>query len=141
MKNKELVYNVYIEDFNSKKIKVFNIFNSYRFYEDLLKINKKYKDNFEEFSQQVKSSIMYSFWSKCEYEIILTSWPAYVNSEEIDRLVSKREEKLKKYNHFYIDYVNLTVGEKIDVYDQIMLNWDIFIKYLWENKNLIKKRK
>ncbi len=138
----ELIYNVYIEDFNNKDIIKYNIFDHYYFYNDLVKHKKKYGKEFNEFSNAVKKSLSYYFWSKSEYEIVLTSWPPYVESEEIDRLVKEREEHNKKYSSIFIrDTVKLTVGEKVDIYGQIMMNWDIFIKYIWENLKHIKVKK
>lgn len=43
----------------------------------------------------------YYFWSKCEWEIIICPW------------VGKADDI------------------KIDVYDQLMLNWDKFVDYVW----------
>lgn len=141
MKKEELVYNVYFEDFNERKIVIYNIFSHYRFYDSLLKIKKENADDFDAFAADVKASLLYYFWSKSEYEIILTSWPPYVEAEELDRLVSERDDFVKKNGFFYRNHVNLSVEEKIDIYDQVLLNWDIFIKYLWDNKDLIKKRR
>lgn len=107
-----LEWNVYKEDFNNKKIEIFNVFNHHYFMEDLVKIKRKCKEK-EEFAKAVKSSLMYYYWSKCEWEIILQSWPQREN-----------------FN-----------AKKIDVYDQVMLNWDKFIDYLWENKKEIKLKK
>lgn len=107
-----LEWNVYIEDINRKEIEIFNIFKHSRFLDDLIKYKKKYKEK-EEFLEKVKSSLMYYYWSKCEWEITLHDWPPHDSF---------------KY-------------EKIDVYQQVMLNWNQFGDYLWENKNLIKKEK
>lgn len=108
-----LEWNVYLEDFNNRKIKVYNIFNHYNFYEYCLKAKKKYEDDKDKFLEEIKSSLMYCFWSKCEYEVILTGWPKRTDFNE----------------------------EKIDAYDQVMLNWPIFSEYIWENKKEIKKKK
>lgn len=135
-----LVYNVYLEDFNNKCIKTINIFDHASFYNSLLRIKREQKDNFEKFSEEVKKSLMYNFWSKSEYEVVITSWPPYVESEEIDRLIKNRDDHTEKWGNFYRTDVRLMVGDKIDIYDQVLLNWDIFIKYLWDNRNLIKKR-
>ncbi len=107
-----LEWNVYIEDINRKEIEIFNIFKHSRFLDDLIKYKKKYKEK-EEFLEKVKSSLMYYYWAKCEWEITLHDWPPHDSF---------------KY-------------EKIDVYQQVMLNWNQFGDYLWENKNLIKKEK
>lgn len=107
-----LEWNVYISDFNKKEIIVYNVFNHYSFIEDLKKIIKKYTDK-KEFSEEVRKTLMYYYWSKCEWEIILEGWPQKPNFKD----------------------------EKIDVYDQIILNWDKFINYVWENKSEIRKIK
>lgn len=140
MDEQKLIFNVYLEDFNSHKVITYNIFNHARFYDDLREIKKENSNNFKAFSQAVKAIISYYFWSRSEYEIILTSWPPYVEAKELDRLVSERDDSIKKNGFFYRNHVNLSVEEKIGIYDQVMLNWDIFIKYLWDNKELIKKK-
>lgn len=105
-----LEWNVYIDDINKRKIIIFNVFKHYSFCEDLKEIIKKYK-TIEDFSTELKRICMYYFWSKCEYEIILTCFPKW--------------DKFKE--------------EKIDVYSQLNLNWDKFVNYIWENKNKILK--
>ena len=76
---------------------------------------------------------MYYFWSKSEYEIVITSFPPYIDKKEI--------EKLTKTNKKIREAVNLDTGKKIDIFDQIMINQDKFIDYLWNNKKLLKKNK
>ena len=137
----KLVYNVYMENFNNRSIEVLNIFEHGGFYQSLIRIKKEAGDNFQVFADNVKTELMYHFWSKSEYEVVITSWPPYVDGQEIDRLVAERQERIDKWGNFYRTSVCPTVGEKIDIYDQVMMNWDIFIKYLWDNKSLIKKVK
>lgn len=105
-----LTWNVYISNFNQKRIETHNIFNHYGFIEDCKKIYKKYKDDKENFLEQVRKSLMYYYWSKCEWEIILSHWPPRENAHD----------------------------EKIDVYDQVMLNWPQFSEYIWNNKEEFK---
>lgn len=50
---------------------------------------------------------MYYFWAKCEYEVIVSSWPPREGSER-----------------------------KIDVYDQLKENWDIFRKLVFKELKL-----
>lgn len=137
----ELCYNVYYNNFNSKEIEVFNIFDHGLFYERAYKAKLKYKDDFEKFAEEIKRWLMYCFWSKSEYEVIITSWPPYVSGEEIDRLTETKKKQLEEYQRFYRESARLECGSKIDIYDQVMLNWDIFIKYVWDNRKLLKKRK
>ena len=129
--NNELTWNAYIEDGNSNTINVFNIFNSFRFISDIIKANNKYKNDFE-FLQEVRASLMYAFWSKSEYEVIITSWPPYIEKEEFERLT---KEEIK-----YRTWVNLSLGEKIDIYNQVMINWEAFKLYLLTNRKFIPKK-
>lgn len=59
----------------------------------------------EELKEVVKVESQYQFGGRCEYEMILTGWPAQKN-----------------------DY-------KIDVHEQIMMNIDIVTDILWEEMN------
>ena len=105
-----LEWNVYWEDFNNKQIVVRNVFAlSHSFITYLKEDVKKFKRK-EDFIEQLQKDLRYCYWCKSEYEVIITSWPS---KEECDK--------------------------KIDVYKQIMINWDKFAEYVWENRKLIKK--
>lgn len=104
----KLEWYVYFADINSLHIIKYNIFKHYSFYESLKSHIKNFK-NKEDFSEWLRKNTMYYFWSKCEYEIILTCFPEW--------------DRFKK--------------EKIDIYNQLQLNWDKFVNYIWENKNNI----
>ncbi len=106
---KPLTWNVYYEDFNARRIVIHNVFNHAGFYDDCRRAAKKYKDDKEQFAEAVRHSLMYYYWSKCEWEVILTSWPPHSDFHD----------------------------EKIDVYDQVRLNWDRFIDYLWTNRGAL----
>ena len=110
----EPVWHVYMEDFNEHKIKVFNVFRHYTFYNELAKLIKKWRKDKDTaaLEKEVKGWVMYCFWSKCEYEILLSSW-------------------IRK------DIVKM----KIDIYDQLMLNWDSFFKYILEYEKDFKVMK
>ena len=69
-----LEWNVYIEDFNSREIKTYNIFNHGYFLQDCKEIAEEYK-NKNDFETKINKSLMYYFWSQCEWEIILSDWP------------------------------------------------------------------
>lgn len=102
---KDLKWYAYYHDWNSDKIRPYNIFNHGSFREDVEKYLKKYK-NKEEFAERLKSSLMYYFWSKCEWEVVITPWISRKDTKDI----------------------------KIDVYDQVMNNWDVFLDYVWNSK-------
>jgi len=57
----------------------------------------------EEFNEFIKKEAKYYFWAKCEYEMIIHGWPKQKNNE------------------------------KVDVYNQLVLNWDVFIDNFWNS--------
>ena len=91
-----LEWNVFRHDVNSKKIVTFNIFNHWKFNEDVQKSLKKFKDK-DEFAELLRRDLMYYFWSKCEHEVVITSWPPYIDMKELDRLNDERTEHRGKY--------------------------------------------
>ena len=157
---KELQYNIYNEDINHNEIKPYNIFNHGGFHESLLKIKKEFKKAYkkfwvehdkcnsafeftkwetqykkEVFEPAVLHALRYYFWAKCEYEIILTDWPTHISKEEFDRIRSTNEDPKYRFT------IDPEYGEKVDIYDQVMLNKDIFIDYLWANIDSIRENK
>lgn len=112
-KKPDLCWNVYYESFSKRKIEVFNIFDHYRFVKDCAKELRKVKEDREAGSKILRSNLMYFFWSKCEYEVVITPWVNPQNTKEYDR--------------------------KIDVYEQVMNNWHVFFEYAWaRRKDIIK---
>lgn len=103
-------WNVFYYDINRKKISTFNIFDHGRFREDIKKELRKCKTK-EEFAERLKSNLMYYFWSKAEWEIIISPWVG--GDRERDAV-------------------------KIDVYEQVMNNFDILLDYVWNNKKEFK---
>lgn len=123
----EMIWNVYRYNFNAQEIEIFNVFDHIRFANSVKELLKEY-DKKEDFEKKLNSIAMYNFWSKCEYEIVITSWPPYISKKEIDKIIE--EEKNCKYR----TNVNLEVGSKIDIYQQLKLNWEHFVDYVWSFK-------
>lgn len=139
---KKLTWYIINYDFNSRKIEAVNLFEyNWVFLKSLLEAKKKYKDSFIDFAEEVRSALQHEFWSRCEYETIITSWPPHIDSEELDRLNEERNKKLIEGYSVYRQNVNLDVSYKIDIYTQVMMNWDRFIEYVWNNKQLITAKK
>lgn len=105
MSAKKIEWFVYYHNMNAQEIQAFNIFNHGSFRVDVEKYLKKYKDK-EEFAERLKRSLMYYFWSKSEYEVIISPWCGARDTKDI----------------------------KIDIYNQVMNNWDIFLDYVWDSK-------
>ena len=107
-KNRELVWNVFYHNSNAKEIQFFNIFDHWRFREDIERALKNSKTR-EELEKKVKSELFYHFCSKYEWEVLITTFPA------------KDDETIK-----------------VDVYWQVINNFDRFIDYLAKNKRFRK---
>lgn len=100
-------WNVYWWDPNAKEIRVQNVFNlSIKFQHELDELKRKKNEISEEhFSRELNFAAKYCFWSKCEHEIWVSDWMSDTKDG----------------------------GKKIDVYDQLRLNWDDFADYVWRN--------
>lgn len=66
----------------------------------------------KEIRNWVERELRFQFWGRCEWEMILSSWPSYTNE--------KGEAILKE-------------GKKIDVYEQCELNMDIIVQIFKED--------
>ena len=104
--NSELKWFVFVEDINKKRIRVYNIFEHKDFMEDCNDAWENYKNKHHDFlryQENIDSILMYYFWCKCEWEIILSNFPP--------------SDSFQK--------------KKIDVYQQVKMNWDKFIDYIF----------
>ena len=99
-------WNVYYHDPNKQEIRPLNIFNHSRFNNDVQEHLKKCKDK-GEFAEKLQTELMYNFWCKSEYEILICPW-----------CFRKREDE----------------EIKVDIYSQVMLNWERFLDYVWNSK-------
>lgn len=113
MKKNNLTWNVYI--CNNNEIKIYNIFNHSNFMKDLIKIKTH---DMNEFEKEIKKLLQYFFCCKAEWEITITSFPVYTTDKKNDSNAIR-------------NLISLDVEQKVNVYDQILLNWNSFLTYLW----------
>lgn len=132
-------YYVYKESFNDNEIEKFNIFDHWRFLGHIENIFKK-RPTKEQAAEEIKNCLFYFYGSKCEYEIIITSFPCYINNEELDKIEEEKLKHKREYGYYpYINQVKPTIGEKVDIRQQVLLNWDIFFDYVWNFYNKEKE--
>ena len=105
-------WNAYYYNYNSRKVETHNVFNHWRFIEYSAKAIKKYKDDKKSLEEQIRRELMYYYWSKYEWEVIVAPFTSNPKEEE---------------------------EKKLDVYEQVMLNWNIFFEYFWEHRKEILK--
>lgn len=103
MIKQKLVWNVYRQSRDGTRFEAFNIFDHSSFRESVMKTIRKYRrsETRAEFVEEIKGDLMYYFWCKSEYELILRQW------------------------------VGRECEQKVDIFSQVYLNWDRFIDYLW----------
>lgn len=121
-----LVWYVYRHNINKNQIYKYNIFDHGRFREEVYELLNKHEMTYEDFSEKLRCTLIYYFWSKAEHEIVITSFPPYIDKREFDRLSSEEFKVLPN--------VRLRCGEKIDIYEQVRMNWDVFVGYVWNSK-------
>lgn len=119
-----MFWNVFIYDLNKRKIETKNLFNiSITFKEDFEALKKQIlKDDIitkEEFADELKSILMYTFWCRREYEIAVSDL-CWTYRDAID------EMKVREYDHY------CKTATKVDIYSQVMMNWDKFVDYVWK---------
>ena len=103
-----MTWNVFRYDINKRQIVVYNIFNHGGFIKDISKFVND--SNKEEFTEKLKKCVMYYFWARCEYEVVISGWPP----------------------------AHSDVDKKVDIYEQLMLNWYAFVDYVWEHVKRIE---
>ena len=101
----DITWNVFYHNSNSRSIETFNIFEHGSFREYVKKAARKVQSK-EDFAMQLRREVMYYFWSKCEWEVLISPWVGGNDDEKI----------------------------KVDVAWQIMNNWDVFVDYTWNNR-------
>lgn len=160
-----LVWNVYREDFNAREIEVYNVFEHWGFLQDLAKGLKKIdreekktrktlcidtlsaraKEEFEMniialTIETICKTCMYYFWSKCEHEVVVTRWPPYVSYEDYMDMTKEITDHNAKYGKNPLTINAWPVSSrKIDIYDQLRLNWEKFVGYIIANKKELYK--
>lgn len=133
----KLSWNVF--RYNRKDIETFNIFDHSSFYKEVIDITKKYSQSKTVFADKIITALRYYFWCKCEYEIIITSFPTYVSDEGLKEMVAEKERHIEEYGRCRFVQPRLDVEQKIDIYTQVMVNRIPFIDYLWNHKEEIKE--
>lgn len=96
------------ENINAKEFDKYDVMPYLISCYDEVKRKKTKPTTFDEFKEFVKDNSMYMYWSRCQYEVVLQSWPCGNNDK------------------------------KIDVHWQLMMNLDLVTRLLMENVGAIK---
>lgn len=137
------VFNVLEFDINSKKPKPYDVLPYFRECWKS-KYNKEEKETIKKtrskelFKNYIRAEAHYQFWARCEYEMLVASWPFGSH-----RLIEDMKEFLKNNPDLddyskCIDFENIVINDmkKIDIYDQIMMNIDVIVDILYKEFKL-----
>ena len=137
---KILSWKVKVFDCNAQRIKDYDIFKGH--YKDFVKKLKKKCVTKEEFSEAMDREMMWMFWGRCEWELIIELDEN--NHIWLNPWVGCREPENVRINvtnntdfdwQGFINTCHLHNNcEKIDVYSQLRYCWDAFITYLWTTR-------
>ena len=139
-----MIWNTYYYNCNKRKIELFNIFNHCTFNQKIMSLLNNYKFNKinkEEFTKEVKNNLIYYFWSKCEWELIISKdsdnkiyLSPWIGSNNIkEETIDITEDTLINWQEFANTHINKQIYKnkaKIDIYDQVNFVLDTFIDYL-----------
>ena len=128
--------------------KQFQPYNVLKYREEFIKKLKKKVASKEEFADKMKTEMMYYFWSKCEWEVILSNiddriiMSPWVGPEDVTLDVTDNEDFdwvgfFDKESERYINKNNI----KIDVYTQLEYKWSHFIDYCWNFHHKWQRKK
>ena len=84
----KLVWNAYNYRSVGQGLRVFNIFDHYSFMESVRKLLKKPMSK-EEFSEMLRREVLYYYWSKAEWELVITDTQPHIDCKELNRLLSE----------------------------------------------------
>ena len=137
--SKSLSWLVTYYDCNANKIKHYDIL---KYREEFIKKLKKKCNTKEEFSEKMRREMMYYFWSKAEWELIieidndnriwLNPWVGCREPENVRIDVTDREDF--DWKNFAKEHIGKQIYKneaKIDVFDQLEYKWTEFIDYCW----------
>ena len=103
---KRLAWYVIYYDRHLDMIGIFNVFDHREFFDDVQK-SLKNCDVIDSFADKLRHSLLYYFGYKYEWEIVIRPWSGGRDTQE----------------------------RKVDVYWQVMNNWDRFLEYVWSAKS------
>ena len=93
------------------------------------------------FKEYIISRSKYMFWARCEWEMLLASWPfgSYRLKNEMKEFL-KNPVNLDDYTQ-YLNFENIIIADmqKIDVHHQIEMNINIIVDILYKEFKLDKK--
>ena len=127
-------------DYNIPAITDYDLFP---YFEEFLLKLKKQKLTREEFAKEIKSELVYLYWSKCEYEIFIEKendgriylLPHCGGREKDVPFLDVTDDTSFDWKGFAEMHIKMQIygnKAKIDIWNQIEYRFDEFIDYCWD---------
>lgn len=84
LKKQHIPFYVINENVNAQKFETYDVMPYLIRCYDEVKRKETKPTTFDEFKEFVKSKSMYMYWSRCQYEVVLQSWPSGGHEKKID---------------------------------------------------------
>ena len=140
-----------VKNYNCNKDKIED-YDLFPYFETFLRELKKKKKTKEEFAKEIRSELMYHFWSRAQYELI-------VEIRENDRIyllpwcgcsdieaaaIDVTDDKDFDWKGFAEKHTKSQVygnSAKIDIWDQVEYRFEEFVSYCWDGIQTRKRKK
>ena len=93
------------------------------------------------FKEWVLDRSCYMFWARCEWEMLIGSWPYGSKNinDQMKEFMSEERNLDNYHDSIILDNIITSDMEKIDVHRQIEMNIDIIVDILYKELKLDKK--
>lgn len=132
-------------DCNAQKIIDYDIL---RYLESEIKKLKKTNKTKEEFGEALRKRIMWQYWGRCEYEliivrfderIILSPWAGCYHPEQVE--IDVTDDNSFDWAGFANEHISKGQQDaKIDIYDQVIYKWNEFLDYCWNYRHKYQRK-
>ena len=132
-------WNVVFEDYETGKLKLYNVFDDIGYRLDVEEIMKQKYDK-KQFLYKMDCITWFHFGSKVEWEFFYYRSPILISAEEIKRIADEYQRRLESGENALDDIkVHPKKWRRIDVNQQLHINWEHFTNYVWnESKKEVK---
>lgn len=120
-------------------------YNPFKYYDGWIKKQKKKCNTKAEFAEVLRRELQYRFWSKSEYELIITKekdgsiwlspWVGCYDPEKVK--INVTNDTTFDWKGFAEEHINKQIFNnraKIDIFDQYMFYFDELVTYLWTTR-------
>ena len=146
---KSLSWNVKYFNSNAQRIETYDIL---KYREDYIKRLKKESKTKEAFAHDLKSEMMYRFWSRAEWELIieidddnriwLIPWVGCSDPDKVK--IDVTDDTSFEWRNFAEQHIKKQIYKnraKVDIYNQLEYKWNEFVTYCWEYQHKWQRTK